>query len=85
MLHIVYHPKARKNLLDIPEKFRLRIIDSIEELREFEHPLQHRDVIKLQGRSDDFRLRCGDYRVKFSFTKPRTAYITHIDHRQAGY
>jgi mRNA-degrading endonuclease RelE of RelBE toxin-antitoxin system len=85
MLQVLYHPKAEKELLAMPKKFRLRVIESIENLFPLDHPLQHRDVIKLQGRTADFRLRCGDYRVKFTFEKPRTVYVTHVEHRQAGY
>lgn len=85
MIHVLYHPKARKQLLDIPKNFRLRIMENLAELSSLDHPFQHKDVIKLQGRTNDFRLRCGDYRVKFTFTKPSTAYITSIEHRQAGY
>jgi mRNA-degrading endonuclease RelE of RelBE toxin-antitoxin system len=86
MLHAFIHPSAEKELLAIPKEFRLAILENIGELVTFNHPLQHRRVIKLRGRkTKDFRLRVGDYRVEFTLEEPEILRITRIKHRQAGY
>ena len=86
MLQISYHPKAWKEFLEIPKKFQHQILSRIEELHILEHPLEHPRVLKLKGRStNDYRIRSGDYRIKFTFTKQRIVFITEIEHRQAGY
>ncbi|OIO45160.1 hypothetical protein COX24_02805 [bacterium (Candidatus Gribaldobacteria) CG23_combo_of_CG06-09_8_20_14_all_37_87_8] len=87
MLKVVFHPKASKELLKIPQLFRFQIINKIGELEPLEHPLFHRNIIKLKGTNqENFRLRVGDYRVKFSFDQRASLiFITHIQHRQVGY
>ena len=86
MLKIIVQPRASKELLKIPKGIRLRIVDKISELENLHHPLQHPKVKKLRARKfDEFRLRIGDYRVKFIFIEPATIKITHIQHRGVGY
>lgn len=86
MIHILYHRRAAKALTSLPRLFALSITNCVEELSRCSHPLEHRHVIKLKGRrTQDYRLRVGDYRVKFSLEKDNTAVITHVEHRQAGY
>lgn len=85
MLKIIVEPKASKELLKIPKKARLRVLDKIAELQMLNHPLQHPKVIKLEGRGEEYRLRVGDYRIKFTFQKPSDILITHIQQRQVGF
>lgn len=86
MLQVVFHPTVAKELLKIPKQFRLQIVDKIKELELLNHPLQHQKVIKLKGyKTEDFRLRVGDYRVKFTLSDSFIIFITHIQHRQIGY
>lgn len=85
MLKINVSPRATKEILKIPKKIRLNILDRIAELENVNHPLQHRNVIKLEARKDKaFRMRVGDYRVKFTLENS-TIRITHVQHRQVGY
>lgn len=85
MLEINFHPDSRKYILRIEKKLRLKILNKIAELAELNHPLDHIQVIKLSGRrSDDYRLRIGSYRVKFTLRRGMI-FVTDIDHRQAGY
>lgn len=85
MLKINISPRATKEILKIPEKIRLNILDKIAELENLNHPLQHRNVIKLETRKGgDFRMRVGNYRVKF-ILENSTIKITHVQHRQIGY
>ncbi len=75
-----------KELLKIPKQFRSAILREIRSMEKLLHPLEHRNARKLEGRNTkDYRLRVGDYRVKFSLEKDGTAVITHVQHRQAGY
>ena len=86
MLKYFFHPAAEKELSRIPLKEQERIIEKLQELCQLSHPLQHQKVIKLGGKEyEEFRLRVGDYRIKFIFRKPSFIFITHIQHRQIGY
>ena len=86
MLNYFFHPTAEKELAHLPIKEQPRIVAKIKEVCQCNHPLQHRKVIKLEGRElEEFRLRVGDYRVKFIFRKPGSIFVTHIQHRKAGY
>lgn len=52
----------------------------------FNNPLEHRRVIKLSGRDgNDFRMRVGDYRAKFSLRDAGDVLVTRVEHRQVGY
>lgn len=86
MLDYLFHPAAEKELAHLPIKGQSHIMAKIQEVCQLNHPLQHRKVIKLEGRHlEEFRLRVGDYRVKFVFREPKTIFVTHIHHRQVGY
>lgn len=86
MLRVLFHPRAEKELLKLSKNYRLKILDQLAALEKLNHPLQHRRVIKLSGRGGrDFRLRVGDYRVKFTLRGAHTVLVTHVEHRQAGY
>ncbi len=86
MLRVRFHPRAAKQLLRIPKQFREHILDNLEELGTFNHPLEHRRVIKLSGRDgNDFRMRVGDYRAKFSLRDAGDVLVTRVEHRQVGY
>lgn len=86
MLTYLLHPTAEKELEHIPFKEQERIVTKLKELTLLNHPLLHPQVIKLQGGKEErFRLRVGDYRVKFTFRKPNLLLLTRVQHRQAGY
>ncbi len=86
MLTYFFHPAAEKELVHLPIKEQVRIIDKIKEICQLNHPLQYRKVKKLKGRRfEEFRLRVGNYRIKFIFILPNIIKIIHIQHRQVGY
>ena len=86
MLKVIVQPRATKELMKIPKKIRLGILDKISELEKLNHPLQHPKVKKLKGRRfEEFRLRAGDYRVKFLLTDSHTIKVIRVQHRQIGY
>ncbi|MBU3942808.1 type II toxin-antitoxin system RelE/ParE family toxin [Patescibacteria group bacterium] len=85
MLSYSFHPTAEKELIRLPIKIQRQVIDRINYLCQFNHPLQCRKVIKIQGKENNFfRMRTGDYRIKF-FLKDSIIKIVHVQHRQAGY
>lgn len=43
------------------------------------------DIKKLQGESDDLRLRIGDYRVRFTGDTDNTLLILSVRHRREAY
>ena len=86
MLRVGFHPRAAKQLLRIPKQFQEQILHSLSALETLNHPLQHQRVIKLSGRGgQDFRMRVGNYRVKFSLRDDNVLLIISVEHRQAGY
>ncbi len=86
MLNILFHPRAKKELLRLPKNIRRHVLGAFGQLELLSHPLHHPKVLKLSGRSDqDFRLRVGSYRIKFTLQKGNIVLITHVEHRQAGY
>jgi len=85
MLSYSFHPAAEKELVRLPVKIQRQVINGINYLCQFSHPLQCRKVIKIQGKENDFfRMRIGNYRVKF-LLENSIIKITHVQHRQAGY
>ena len=85
MLSYTFHPTAEKELARLPLKEQGRILTELQALCQLSHPLQHHKVIKLQGAENEFRLRVGDYRVKFALRAKTILFVTHVQHRQVGY
>ena len=85
MLEVFLHPSARKELKRVPKNDHNRILEQLSMLEKCDHPLEHQRVIKLSGRkTDDYRLRVGDWRVKFTLQNA-VVYVTEVENRQAGY
>lgn len=85
MLKYSFHPTAEKELSRLPIKIQEQITVKLKELCQFSHPLQYRKVIKLKGgRFEQFRMRVGDYRIKF-ILRNSIIKIIHVQHRQVGY
>ncbi|MDP3741262.1 MAG: type II toxin-antitoxin system RelE/ParE family toxin [bacterium] len=85
MFSYVLHPAARKELGRFPFEIQKQIVKKIAALCQLDHPILSPNVIKLKGREDSYRLRVGDYRVKFILRKPNLLLIIAVDHRQVGY
>lgn len=86
MLQVILHRQAQKDVLRIPKKIRLRILGELINLEKLDRPLQHPHALKLGGRkTEDFRIRVGDHRIKFTLFTAKQILITSIEHRQAGY
>jgi mRNA-degrading endonuclease RelE of RelBE toxin-antitoxin system len=79
------HQAAKKALGRIPKKDHGRILDQLAALEACNHPLEHVRVIKLSARkTDDYRLRVGDWRIEFTLTG-KNVFVTEIKNRQVGY
>jgi len=75
--------RAHRELLSVEPIVRSRFIQRLEELGEDPFP---RGVAKLQGRSDTYRVRVGDYRILYEvLTKERLVLIDKIDYRSSVY
>ncbi|TSC78200.1 MAG: hypothetical protein G01um101429_888 [Parcubacteria group bacterium Gr01-1014_29] len=85
MLTYFFHPTAEKEIARLPLKEQGRIFVQMRALCQLTHPLQHRNVIKLEGGENEFRLRVGNYRVKFTLRNKSSILVTHVEHRQVGY
>jgi mRNA interferase RelE/StbE len=73
---IKYEKNCLKYLRKLDRNTQVRIISAINQLPEG-------DIKKLQGKSSDYRLRVGDYRIVFS-KNARTLIITIIEIASRG-
>lgn len=63
MTYVIVTPKAVQKQLDaLPDKIYQRILKKLEQLTEDPRP---DGVVKLQGSDDEYRIRIGDYRVRY--------------------
>ncbi len=80
---IIFSRSARKELENLPNRLVNRIFSQIQSLGESPRPSGCR---KLQGSSDLWRIRLGDYRVVYSIDdKLRLVDIVAIRHRSKAY
>jgi mRNA interferase RelE/StbE len=75
--------RARKDLEKIPTKTQDRILKAIQNLGADPYPSGSK---KLEGSSDSFRIRVGDYRVIYEIKKKEIyILIVRIGHRKDVY
>ncbi len=80
---ITFARSARKELEDLPNSLIKRIFTKIESLADEPRPVRCR---KLQGFSNLWRIRIGDYRVIYSIDdSAETVDIIAIRHRREAY
>jgi mRNA interferase RelE/StbE len=84
MTYTVIIPKpVQKQLDNLPEEARDRIIEKILLLVEEPRPL---GVIKLKGFVSEYRIRVGDYRIRYEIDDPNlTVIVLHCKHRRDVY
>jgi mRNA interferase RelE/StbE len=63
---IVFAPRAEKDFRRVPSAMRARLLDAINTLVIRPPP---GDVRKLQGSDDEWRLRVGEWRVRFTYVE----------------
>tara|TARA_B100001750_G_scaffold93753_1_gene73973 strand:- start:1017 stop:1271 length:255 start_codon:yes stop_codon:yes gene_type:complete len=80
---VVWTAKARKTLARVqPPAQRLRIAKAVQRFAE----TGQGDVKKLKGYDDEYRLRVGEYRVRFTLQPAtQTIVVLLVFHRQGGY
>lgn len=59
---VIISRTARKHLNSLPEHVRARLTREIEALRDDPRPAGN---LKLKGYADEYRIRIGDYRVRY--------------------
>ena len=86
MFGYLFHPTVEKELARFPLPEQERIIKRIREMCKRPHPLDFPKGKKLKGYKElMYRLRVGNYRIKFVVRKPSLIYIIESEHRQAEY
>ena len=60
---VVFTRAAEKSLLKIEQRYQKAILGIIDELTAWPQMPKNRDIVKLEGIEDTFRIRTGVYRV----------------------
>ncbi len=85
MIQLLFTAQAEKQLAKLDKNTRLRIIASLDRLREA-YPVG--DIRKMQGYDDLWRLRVGDYRIVMQIdlvTATITITVIRVGHRKEVY
>jgi mRNA interferase RelE/StbE len=85
MIQLLFTDQAEKQLAKLDKSARVRIISSLDRLREA-YPVG--DMRKMQGYDDLWRLRVGDYRVVMHIdlvTAIITITVIRVGHRREVY
>ena len=85
MIQLFFTAQAEKQLAKLDKNSRLRIIASLDRLREA-YPVG--DIRKMQGYDDLWRLRVGDYRIVMQIdlvTATITITVIRVGHRKEIY
>jgi mRNA interferase RelE/StbE len=78
---IIFTPAARADVRRIDRDTAMRILTALDHFAR----TGEGDVKKLQGNTNDLRLRVGDYRIRFIESLPGTLYIHAVLHRSEAY
>ncbi len=80
---VVIPKPVQKQLDDIPDEVSDRIIKRIVMLKEHPRP---RGCIKLKGYENEYRIRIGNYRIRYEIRDQELAVILlHCKHRKGVY
>ena len=83
--HLVFvEARANKQLKKTPKRDQERIIEVLQ-LLEKEGLSARLDFKKLQGYQRHFRIRLGDYRIRFELSNDQTIVVYSISHREKAY
>ena len=82
MWQVRWRNRAEDDLDDLPRQVRQRVVTAIDRLAE----TGQGRVRKLQGQPAEWRLRVGDWRIRFVFDYPnRTIEVLRVLHRREAY
>lgn len=74
---------VQKQLDDLPEEFRLRVLIAIDQLKEEPRP---NGVKKLKGTKNEYRVRLSDYRLRYKINdKELLILLIYCKHRSEVY
>ena len=83
--HLVFvEVKAQKQLKKVPKRDQERIIEVLNTL-EKEGLSARLDIKKLRGYQRHFRIRLGDYRLRFELSSDQTIVVYSISQREKAY
>ena len=75
-------PRAEADLAALERRTRERVLAALERMAE----TGHGDVVKMQGRDREWRLRVGDYRIRLTFEfQIQTIRVLRVRHRREAY
>lgn len=80
MKKVVFSERARADIRRLSRETAMSIFEVLHRFAE----TGHGDIKKLKGDTEDFRLRVGDYRVRFT-EEPGTLHIQKVLHRRDAY
>ena len=67
---VKFSHNAERYFVRLPKRARRKVKEKLEEIRNIEYPLFHKDVKPLVGKLENFyRLRVGKYRIIFYLLK----------------
>lgn len=79
MWQVTVSGSARERIKRFPKTDQKRILDSLDDLKK--DPFDH-DLIKLKGEESVWRLRVGNYRIKFElFQKEKAIFVFEVKRR----
>jgi len=76
--------KAQKQLKNAPKDDQQRILAVLKDLED-EGLVARLDIKKLRGYKQHFRIRLGDYRIRFELSPDRTIVVYSISQREKAY
>ena len=84
MTYAIVTPKAvQKQLDNLPDEIYQRILKKLEQLSEEPRP---DGVVKLKGSTDEYRIRIGDYRVRYKINDSELIILlVQCKHRKDSY
>ncbi|HEX5101466.1 MAG TPA: type II toxin-antitoxin system RelE/ParE family toxin [Polyangiaceae bacterium] len=81
-LSISWHPRAAKERDKLDQVARARVLAALDRFAE----TGHGDVKALAGHVGEYRLRAGDWRVRFALDAARAELVVlHVLHRREAY
>lgn len=78
----VFTDRARRDMRRLDRPIQKRVVDALDRLVG-DPPVG--DVVKLTGTDDEWRLRVGDYRVRFTRDRAGTIQVTRVLPRGRAY
>jgi mRNA interferase RelE/StbE len=78
---VLFRPQAVRDLERLPNRNRDQVEGAIERFAQ----TGFGDIMMLAGEGRQFRLRVGDWRVRFVYEKPDIIRILHIRNRREAY